>query len=486
MFRIKSSFLTLFVIFGVGLLLTGPALAQTAFVSGEDTRYLVAEMGEDDLVWQIPNGSQLQDTYGFIAGTTNFFIDIDLGNAATWVSATPAVTVTIDQAGGGADYTLGGTLSRVLVNGDATFRVSWDSVANPITQFAVATLQIDNLALTDVGGQAQNEGPVTVTLTTRDAFTGVEVDDNGSADTITLFAGKAFWEETDIDATDAEINTAGGRLNFNSPDGTVTDVGAKIDLVDNSGDMDIYDPDGILFTAAKWFASAVTTFDDGISLDGIDDFTAAAWMSGPESITMTVYDGTSNGLTITVDGTTSLAPRVIDAAVVITVTQHGTASVGTRTFDRGSGLEVSEWGLDAEVFFAEWLQSNTDAPDGSDSSGVFKSRIYITNHTGTAGGVQVRVMRSDRSGDATDTSADLGTTAITDLPVLPANGTLIIRWEDVLAIAAITTSPPDTTGGGNTAAEITVNVGAASCAYQTFHEDTTSSFFGTTNCGRLE
>jgi len=92
----------------------------------------------------------------------------------------------------------------------------------------------------------------------------------------------------------------------------------------------------------------------------------------------------------------------------------------------------------------------------------------------------VEVRQSDRSGDATNTFVKVGETAAGELPDLDGGGSLVIKMEDVYKLLGMTL--PDTTAGGNVSAIITIRVTNASCAYQTFDESTSASFFGTANC----
>ena len=96
----------------------------------------------------------------------------------------------------------------------------------------------------------------------------------------------------------------------------------------------------------------------------------------------------------------------------------------------------------------------------------------------------MRIEQADRTGDATQDSADLGTTADGALPDLTGTGALVIKLEDVLD--ALGVALPHTVAGGNLSAVVTVRVSSCSGSYQTFDETVNAAFFGTASMELIE
>jgi len=475
--------ISLAVMLGVALLSTGLSLAQkTDFVGAEKARGLAVEIGKDELVWRVPAGSTIERAMTFIP-TQNFNFELTLGGGTVWEDATKSVTITVTQPGGTTFTDVDG-LAQVLTSGGDTLRIVWDFAARNITTFATATILFDAVSFKDKADIVANGGSITLTVETTNS-SNVEIDDGGSNDTVTYFKAVNFWNDVKVTSDDETVDVNAGRKKFTG-NSTKTGGGSKM-LIRETADADagvenIFDSSGAEFTTGGAGTTAVlitAIFDDGLSLAGISEFTAVGgWDKGSDRVTLTnaSYALGDNALTIEVDGVTELASRTINVTFTFKVDQPGG---GTKSFTKGTSVKISVWKLNGTVLVAHWLQTNTDEADGSDTSGRFKSRLYVVNHTGTAGAITIRVLQSTLSNGA-DTSNDLGETTPGQIPDIPANASMLIRMEDVYS--ALGLALPDFTNGGNVAAVITIRVTKATCSYQTFDEDTQSAFFGTANC----
>ncbi len=484
MFRIKSSFLTLFVVLGVSLLVTGLASAQTDFVGLEDTRFLGAELGSAAQEWKVPLGSSIARSMSFIPDTNSFFLDLVLGNGATWVDAAGNVTVTVDALDATVADKVGAGLAQLLSTTNITndtIRITWDSGALPVTTFSSARLVFDNLSFDDNSNQAGAEANISVGVFTFTTFP-INPLDVGSNTIADYFSGDAFFNNPTVTSDAAVVDVETNRTTFvaTAPDTTTEDRGANVTL-SFSGNAP-FDIDGTVFSADNGkLTQIVGLFSDGTGLTGITLFEAANWNgapSAPDRITITTAfaaAAAANNITITVAGDEVLDSRQVRVAFTFTV-------AGT-DFARGSNILVSTWTLNGCVLVAHWLNGNTDAP-GVPGVGIFKSRMYITNHTSNTGAVNVRIEQADRTGDATQDSADLGTTADGALPDLTGTGALVIKLEDVLD--ALGVAMPHTVAGGNLSAVVTVRVSSCSGSYQTFDETVNAAFFGTASMELIE
>ena len=322
-------------------------------------------------------------------------------------------------------------------------------------------------------------GGINLTIETRDAFTTLELDDGGAADTIPdFFEGEAFFKTPTIVATTATVDVNQDREGFltDAEDSTTQDLGATIAATVSANV--VFDVDGVAYAITDPETNFIeVVFSDGASLGGITTFEGLGYATAPDRITMTAgFSSTARALTITVTGSDTIDTRTVVATTRVSITQPD-ASVSI--FIIGVAQTISVWDLNGCVLVAHWVQGNTDAP-GVAGAGVFKSRLYIANHTSSIGAVDVQVIEHDLSvGGAV--GADLGTTTTASLQ---AGGALLIRMEDVLDALGVTL--PHLVNGGNLAAVVTVRVSDCSGSYQTFDETTIESFFGTANMTRIQ
>ncbi len=498
MSRIKSSFLTLLVIFGVGLLVTSLALGgNTTFSTGDSARTLTSQRAKAGQDWQVPLGSKLDRDMAFIAGSNDFFLDLVIGQGASWLSAAPVVTVTIISDDPTVAPKVGSALSQTLIttnSTDDTIRISWDAGLKPVTSFSTAQLNFENLTFDDANNQAGAEAGIDISVFTFDAFSTnpVDVGSNTQSD---FFQGGAFFQTPTVVASTATIDVNQDRKGFltDAEDTTSQDLGATIALKTAAPAGGIFDVDGTAFVIGNGLLTQVVAlFSDGASLGGITTFEGTGYATGKSRITMTAgFDTVAREVTTTVDGTSTLDTRTITASFTFSITQPDTTS---KDFIIGVAITVSAWDLNGCVLVAHWVQGNTDDPGVPTpaSGGAFKSRLYLVNHTTAVGAVDIEVFQADRSNGGSAPSS-LGTTTPGAIPDLTGDGALVVRLEDVLNDTQIKPNLndgagglPHTANGGNLAVVATVRVSDCSGSYQTFNEDVLSAYFGTANMTRIE
>ena len=488
MSRTKSGFFTLLTVALVAVFTTSVSFGgDTEFEGTDGTRWLTAEVGSADQVWQVPGASDIVRNLAFIPGSNNICFDLTPGNGATWDSAAPQITVSIDQTNSdAADYVDFDNLSQTLVNSAATLRACWDSGTNPITSFSAATIEMDDLSFKDVNNAAGTSAGISMTVETIDAFTTNELDDGGAADTVAdYFKGETFFKAPTVTKTTATVDVNQDREGFvpDAPDTATQDLGAIIALKFSSVTLGPFNIDGTAFLATGGeLNSVVAIFSDDAALGGITTFEATGWATAPDRVTLLtagVFDTSARAVSITVTGDDTLETRTITVTFTFNIDQPGG---GDKDFVVGVGITISTWDLNGCVLLAHWVQGNTDAP-GIAGAGVFKSRLYVVNHTSSIGAVNVEVIEMDLSTGGT-TGVSLGTTSAGAILDLRANGAMLIRMEDVLTDLGVTL--PHLVNGGNLAAIATIRVSSCSGSYQTFDETTTASFFGTANMTRIQ
>lgn len=440
----------------------------------------------------------------------SFYIDLELQDGAVWSETTsqPDVHLTITSYATcpGCPSFFNMAPSQTIVDpvgpeGANVLRLQWDWDTNPITYAAQIEIDISGILFNDCGNMINAADSIGLLVETKEAETHNPID---NADMIDPFIVGAYpFGDINVDDTKAWIDVSSvdpfsdaARVFFvmgaveTDDDFLTADFGATIEMpVGACEDSCLFGEDGLPYEVGD---DPDNEFVLQFSIPGDDWDGIVAIQVGPKlwhkemtdaelhRITfygneLCMFAGETLAVTITVDGTTSLAERIIQVGALYEGRSLGDPKL------------VTTWQYNGTLLVAHWLTANEDDPNpanGGNSTGIYKSRMYIYNHKPYEAAVFVTVFQLPVA--LHDYSPDPLPNAIIAnmIPVGTIGGErgLIIRLEDVLDAAGITL--PYIVAAGNVGALVTVESADASGTFQVFREDMTMSF-GTANMARV-
>jgi hypothetical protein len=447
------------------LLLSAPAFAGTTATSGA-IKY-AREVASANTVYTVP-ATTITRTMQVVRGDTqNFFVDVKL-SSGVWNASLTAGMITFGTTAAPAVYTpsvIGGG-----GGGSATATFLIVVTSGTPTDYPVATLTLTGATVKDTANVlgTGDGGTIQLTVKTRDAATGLDVDPG--TDTVNFIT--SVWAVTApspaVQVGSAVIDVALNRAKFVGD--TDTDASAKVGVngstsgvlkVDGSGDF-------VLVTADT--VNYVITTD-------LTEIKSIAW--GGVTKTLTDTDRAGGSVTLAIPGTNASLTGALSTVTIILV---GTNPTNARTLSIAANLDMAGgtsgdhaiisstpltvWSYNGTVLTALWVNGN---------SAVFNSRIYLFN-PGTTGEVVADVYAMPRQGlKATDDASKLGTVSLGNIA---AGTALNIKvYEDILTAAPISlTAPYVGNESGNLAIIITIRASGVKGASQTFNA---SMAFGT-------
>ena len=354
------------------------------------------------------------------------------------------------------------------------------------TLFPTITIDTTGWVIRDVDDVLGGGGSISISVSTRDAGSGIAVDSGSESDT---WLTSEFAVVIDhFVATTATIDVGTNRVNFVSTinaDTLTMDLGATLAIKRNDGPLDLtgsiytldVDSDVILTISGNligidninWGSAAGEDGEDGEDVDIDDD----AIDAGEAVITIAgnsgLFDGTARGFTITVDDETSLAPRTLTLTVDLDLDPDRTDTSGDGSSARElvSGT-LTVWSLNGTILITNFINGN---------SNEFRGRVYLWNPpTSVAGVVTVRVFSLAIPGAATLNDSELlGTVELSDTlgPLGPGVALNIRLAEDILVPLGMN---PYTDTGGNLVLEITVESHGVTGYSQTMANDLSLTF----------
>jgi hypothetical protein len=447
------------------LLLSASAFAGTTATSGA-IKY-AREIAAINTVYTVP-ATTITRTMAVVRGDTqNFFVDVTL-SSGKWNAVLTAGMITFGTTAAPAVYTpavIGGGGVGVAT---ATFLVVVTS-GTPV-DYPVATLTLTGATVKDSANVlgTGDGGTIQVTVKTRDAATGLDVDPG--TDTVNFIT--SVWAVTApspaVQVGSAVIDVALNRAKFVGD--TATDASAKVGISGSTAGVLKADGTGDFVLATADTVNYVITTD-------LTEIQSIAW--GGVTKTLTDTDRAAGTVTLAIPGNNANLTGTLGTVTIIIV---GTNPTNARTLSIAANLDIdggtsgdhavlgatdlTVWSYNGTVLTALWVNGN---------SAVFNSRIYLWN-PGTNGEVVADVYAMPRLGQiATDDASKLGTVS---LGSMAAGTSLNIKvYEDILTAAPISmTTPYVGNESGNLTIIITIRASGVKGASQTFNA---SMAFGT-------
>ena len=426
------------------LLMTGSAMAGT--VTATDVTY-AREQAYPGRTYTLPAGNTIAHKMGVIRNSSqDFFVDLSLSSGAfAGGLATDDLTLTVIPAGGYVVSIIGpttGSTIRFYVN------VVVDPGPQPPTVTESVTFDTSGWLVTDSNDVLGGGGHIDATILTVEASTNFEFDTAGDKTDEWLWGGNVLDEVVNLTATSATIDVNTVRKYFvagiNGGDTTVQDNGAQLGVLGYSNT--IYGANGTLYTLAG--SSMVRVFITG-DLSGVSNIT---WNGvGYYSLSSTqaeirvyggnpILNGNMEPIQITVDGTTTLASRVLKISVYLEIEESPYPY--DDLYDRyilGETV-LTTWSPNGTILLTNWTNGNW---------AVLNGRIYLWNPSSVDGEVTIRVFTLPLGFGG---STLVGTLEAGTLKTL--SGVNLRVGEDILVPLGITA--PYTTNGGNLVIEVTI------------------------------
>jgi len=471
------------------VLATGNVLAGTTVA---DELSYAREVGAADVSYTIPTPTLVTRTMAVLrsgGGPGNFFLTVTLSNNLEFTGTAaglPDVTDLTQTAGAPlTQATI--AFSTAPVDGASTMEFSVNLPAD-YTTFPSFTLDPGAVGangswvLRDADNILGTGGTISITVSTRDANTGLPVDVGTDIDGWLSGAFGVTTATPAVVATTAIIDVGAVRQNLVAGQGG----GADTTTIDADATVGVDGSAGPLFASgATAFTLAVTDFVDLVITGDLTGITTITWSVGGSIITLnenaTAFDKANNiatlripgtnaaltggatAVTLTIDGSTTLNPRTLQIAVNLDLVTAG-LTANDRNLVPATTLTV--WTLNGTVLIANFINGN---------NGLFNSRVYLFNPGSLAGDVNVRVFTLPLTGPSTLLgSVNLGTLS-------GLSGKNIRVAEDVLTPLSI--ALPYVADGGNLVLEITIEASNVTGNAQVFQLDLSS--FGIYNLQSL-
>ena len=454
------------------LLMMGNALAGTTEVSGE-IEY-AREVGGAGTQYVIPAGNTIVRTLSILP-SASFFVKISLDGNAEFTSAGNGdlpVDADLAQTAGGTTLN---TASVLGTPADGATSIEYlVVVTNAFDDFPEFTFATEDWGIEDPDNVLGGGGTINVTVTTRAANTGIEID--AGADSVAWLKGVAGVTviEDSLKSTTATVDVATARTKFVGNGDTLTmDKGAALGLSDMTAMA--------LAADGTAYALAATDTIELVVIGDLTGITEIVWNDDGNDETVTGGEvrlaqsdedfdfangvatlklagdndgidqtGGAGTITIIVDGSTTLNSRTLDLAVKLDLA----GDANDRELVSATSLTV--WKLNGTVLLANFVNGNNDK---------FHSRVYLFNHGTVSGEITVRAFTLPTSGDST-------LLGIANLGSLSSwSGRNIRVAEDVLMDI---TTLPYTADGGNLVLEITINANNIAGTAQVFQHDLSS------------
>jgi len=448
------------------LLLSASAFAGTTATSGA-IKY-AREIAAINTVYTVP-ATTITRTMAVVRGNTqNFFVDVTL-SSGKWNAALNAGMITFGATPLPAVYTpavIGGGGVGVAT---ATFLVVVTS-GTPV-DYPVATLALTGATVKDSANVlgTGDGGTIQVTVKTRDAATGLDVDPG--TDTVNFIT--SVWAVTApspaVQVGSAVIDVALNRAKFVGD--TDTDASAKVGISGSTAGVLKADGTGV------FVLTSADTVNYVIAGGNTTQIKSIAW--GGVTKTLTDTDRAAGTVTLAIPGDNANLTGTLGTVTIILV---GTNPTDARTLTVAANLDMAGgtsgdhavlsatdltvWSYNGTVLTAIWVNGN---------SAVFNSRIYLWN-PGTTGEVVADVYAMPRLGHiGTDDASKLGSVS---LGLMAAGSSLNVKvYEDILTAAPISmTTPYVGNESGNLTIIITIRASGVKGASQTFNA---SMAFGT-------
>jgi hypothetical protein len=455
-------------------IMVGNAYAQTDATEVEYAR----EVGEEDAEYTLPMNTVAREMGVLRSMGDSFVVTVALSDNAEFVSGVDRDDLSMT----GTNYERASLPGGDVDDKDTEVEFLVEVIMTEV-MFPTITINTMGWVIRDVDDVLGGGGSISISVSTRDAGSGIALDPGSESDT--WLTSEFAVVTDDFVATTATIDVGTNRVNFVatiSADSLTMDVGATLGIGKNDGPLNlngtIYgldaDSDVILTISGNligidnihWGGEGGEGGEDvDIDDDAIDAGEAVITIAGNSGL----FDGTARGFTITVDDETSLAPRTLTLTVDLDLDPDRTDTSGDGSSARElvSGT-LTVWSLNGTILITNFINGN---------SNEFRGRVYLWNPpTSVAGVVTVRVFSLAIPGAATLNDSELlGTVELSDTlgPLGPGVALNIRLAEDILVPLGMN---PYTDTGGNLVLEITVESHGVTGYSQTMANDLSLTF----------